>query len=699
MSEPGRGDALHLLGVAAFQAGNYEEAADLIGQAIEASPRNAPFHSNRGLALTRLGRFDAAAISYASAIELDPDLVDAHYNLGVLYQELSDPAAAVACYDRAIAIRPDHADAWDNRGVALQSMDQFTAAAASHEQALKLKPRHVQAHNNLAVALQSLGRFEDAIASTDRALALKPDFAEAFYNRGVAQQGLRQLDAALVSYAHAITARPGYAEAYNNRGVALLELQRVEDAVECFERAIALQPKYPYVFGQFLHAKAKLCDWSGFGQDLAELRNRLAREEKVTPGFPVLAMIDSPALHRKAAEIWVRDKFGPGQAGPVFPGAKDREKIRIGYFSADFYNHATTYLMAGLLEAHDRSRFELVAFSFGFGGMDAMRHRASAAFDRFLDVREMSDAEIAAKSRELGIDIAVDLKGYTGGGRMGIFAARAAPIQVNYLGYPGTAGAPFIDYLIADEIVIPGDWRHHYSEKIAYLPDTYQPNDSARPVSDRRYNRQELGLPDSGFVFCSFNNNFKITPPTFDGWMRILARVPGSVLWLLGDGDSAARNLRKEAAKRGIDPGRLVFARRMPAAEHLARHRAADLMLDTLPYNAHTTSSDALWTGLPVLTLLGEAFAGRVAASLLNAVGLPELVTTSQESYETLAVELATNSGRLAELRGKLASNRLSSPLFDSTRYARHLEALYETMYARREAGLVPEHIHVAKGV
>jgi predicted O-linked N-acetylglucosamine transferase (SPINDLY family) len=351
--------------------------------------------------------------------------------------------------------------------------------------------------------------------------------------------------------------------------------------------------------------------------------------------------------------------------------------------------------MAELFERHDKSKFEIIGFSFGPQVEDEMRTRVSRSMDRFIDVRTQSDEEVMQLSRELEIDIAVDLKGFTQDSRTGIFIGRAAPIQVSYLGYPGTMGASCIDYLVADRTLIPVESRQHYSEKIVYLPDSYQVNDSRRVIAANSPTRSEEGLPEKGFVYCCFNNNYKITPSVFDLWMRILNRVEGSVLWLLEDNPSAGVNLRQEAARRGVSRERLIFARRLPLAEHLARHQLADLFLDTLPCNAHTTASDALWAGLPVLTQMGEAFAGRVAASLLGAVGLPEMVAATKVEYEALAVELALDRSRMKTIKDRLQKNRLTAPLFDAATYARNLESAYTAMYERHNAKLPPEHISI----
>jgi predicted O-linked N-acetylglucosamine transferase (SPINDLY family) len=411
----------------------------------------------------------------------------------------------------------------------------------------------------------------------------------------------------------------------------------------------------------------------------------------------MLAISDSPAVQRQAAEIHVRDRFPPRlQTGPI-RGWPKHERIRVGYYSADYYNHATSYLIAELLERHDRSKFEILGFSFGMDAADEMNQRVSAAMDRFVDVRAMPDRAVAELSRSLEVDIAVDLKGFTKESRTGIFAERAAPVQVSYLGYPGTMGAAYMDYLIADPTVIPESQQRHYAEKVVYLPDSYQPNDSRRAISRKPFVRTDEGLPEEGFVYCCFNSAYKISPGVFDIWMRILGRVHGSVLWLLEDNPAASDNLRREALGRGIAAERLIFAKSLPLDEHLARHRLADVVLDTFPYNAHTTASDALWAGLPVLTRTGESFASRVAASLLRAIGLPELITATETEYEELAVGLAHDGERLQALCGNLEQNRLSSPLFDSIAYTRHLESAYIAIVERQEAGLPPEHIHIVK--
>jgi predicted O-linked N-acetylglucosamine transferase (SPINDLY family) len=438
------------------------------------------------------------------------------------------------------------------------------------------------------------------------------------------------------------------------------------------------------------------CDWAGLDAAYARLAAGIDAGKRISPPFVLTATPLPLQARRRCAEIYVGQKYPPVAVSPGHWPKAPHERLRLGYFSADFRRHAVGYLTVGMFEAHDRSRFELIAFAFGPPAPGAMRARIAAAFDQFIEVEDRSDADVALLAREMEIDIAVDLMGFTTNSRTGIFARRAAPLQVSYLGYPGTMGADYIDYLIADTTVIPREDVRHYAEKIAYLPDTYWPFDSRLGVAERQFTRQEVGLPEQGFVFCCFNNNWKITPGVFDIWMRLLKRIEGSVLWLLEDNPAAGRNLGAEAGKRGIAAERLVFAPRMNLPEHLARHRLADLFLDTLPYNAHTTASDALWVGVPLLTRSGETFPGRVAASLLKAVGLPELITHTPEAYEALALEFATDAQKLGALRQRLAENRLTCPLFDTALFTRHIEAAFLAMWQRHASGLAADHIVVA---
>ena len=695
-AQPDHFDALHLLGVIFFQAGQNSQAVELIQRAILLNPAHPAPYLNIGLALKGLGRAEEALASYDKAIALKPNYPDAFNNRAAALQDLRRLEEALASYDQAVALHPGFVEAWNNRGTVLRDLKRAEEALASYDRALALKPDFAAVWSNRGAMLQDLKRLEEALLSYDKAIALEPAYADAWNNRGVVLRDLGRLDEALVCFDRAIAIQPAYVEAYFNRAPALRDLKRLDEAAASYAKVLALKPGYEFVPGYLAETKMMACDWNGLDRIIADCAAGIREGRKMVTPFPLLAMVDDPSLHHMAARIYTGAK-SPRRAslGPI-PKRAQGEKIRIGYYSADFHNHATAYLIAEALEAHDRNRFELYGFSFGPEDQDVMRRRLFAAFDKFIAVGGFSDGEIAALSRQLGIDIAVDLKGHTQHSRAGIFALGAALLQAQYLGYPGSMGADYMDYVIADKTVLPPGSESDYSEKILRLPHSYQANDSKRKISAKSFTREEAGLPPSGFVFCSFNNNYKILPETFESWMRILKAVEGSVLWLLEDNAIAAANLRKEAGARGIDPARLVFAGRVPLEEHLARHQLADLFLDTWPYNAHTTASDALWAGLPVLTYAGRAFAGRVAASLLNALELTELITNSPSDYEQLAIALARDPERLSDLRKKLEINCTAMPLFDGRLTARHLEAGYEAMLARHQAGLPPDHIEVS---
>jgi predicted O-linked N-acetylglucosamine transferase (SPINDLY family) len=659
---------------------------DVTGQ-LESALRNA--HS-----LHRAGRLDEARALCLQALELRPRQLHALTLLGIIAAQTGDSVRAVALFREVLLLDPRNVAAHNNQGNALLALKQPAAAIASYDQAITLAPQHAAAHFGRGRALVELMRYEAAIASLENVIALKPDHPGAWYVRGNALYSLERFEAALESYDRAILLRPNDARAYHNRGNALIILERAESAIESYDKAIALDRNMKSSYGARLHARMQIGDWRGFVPEVAQLAALTERNEAASNPFALLALCGCARLQHQAARNWVREKCPPSGALPALLPRGRRDRIRIAYFSADFRNHAISFLTAGLFETHDRSRFELTAFSLGPDTRDEMRTRIEAAFDRFIDVRCKSDYEVAELARSLDIDIAVDLGGFTRGGRPGIFALRAAPVQVSYLGYLGTMAADYMDYLIADDTIIPTAQRLHYSEKIVYLP-SYQVNDSKRRIAATRFGREELGLPASGFVFCCFNGTYKITPVTFDGWMRILTKVPGSVLYLLGGSDTLEGNLRREAGARAVAPDRLVFGARLPAPEYLARYRTADLFLDTVPYNAGTTASDALWAGLPVLTCTGETFASRVGASLLEAVGLPELIAAAPEEYEALAVELAGNPRLLDGIRTKLAGNLPSMPLFNTAASTQNLEAAFVSMYERHQAGLAPADIRV----
>ncbi len=657
-------DALHLSGVIAIQTKDYPRAVALISQAIALGPDNPlylPAYSNRASAYRRMGRHDLA----------------------------------LADFDRVVARGPASAEVAFNRANALFDLQRYSEAADGYARAAALNPSDADIHNSLGIALSLLSRPEEAIAAYQAAIRVRPDHGAAYNNLGLMLSQLKRPEEALASYAKALELAPKYADALYNRATTLLSLGRHADAVVDFDRLMAVNPFYPFAAGARLHAKMYICDWRNVDAEIAALAAAVAEKKPMTPSWLFSALVDSPALQYQAAETWTRARHPLNPALGHMANCPQGDKIRIGYYSTDFYSHATAFVLAEFFELHDRRRFEIIAFDFGPGIKDPVQERLAKAFDRFIDVRALSDGDIAALSRTLGIDIAVDLKGYTTGYRAGIFAHRASHIQVNYMGTAGTLGSPEIDYIVADKTVIPPASFPHFAEKVVHLPHCYYINDRKRPLAPTTPDREALGLPEKGFVFCCFNNNFKITPVVFDSWMRILKRVPDSVLWLFEDNQAAAENLRREAAARGVAPSRLVFAKRIPPGEHLARHRAADLLLDTLPYNAHTTAIDALWMGVPVITRPGHSFAARVAASLLQALEVPELIVTTEQAYEDLAVGIANDPDRLTALKSKILSHCATAPLFDTARFTRGMEAAFLKMYERRRAGLAPDHITV----
>ncbi len=662
--------------------GNLPEAEKLYSIILGAEPGNFEARLNMGQIRSRQGRIPEALEWIESALAINPGSPEALTNRGNALKAMGRPAEALASYDRALAFNPALLEGLFNRANLLRELHRFEGALADYDRALAVNPGFAAAWNNRGNVLRDLRRFVAALASYDKALALRPGHAESLNNRALALGELRRTDEALACCDAALAIRPGLAEAWNNRGNLLTVLKRSEEALESYERAFTADPSHPYALSGMLHAALGLCDFARTERIAPQVKAQVESGQSAIQPFVFLGLCDDPVLQRRCAENYLR------HAAPVVPfpwnGARyGHDRIRLAYLSADFRNSAAAYLTAELFETHDRARFEVTAIAFGVDDGSAMRARLIRAFDRFEDVRGASDREVATLLARHQVDIAVDLMGYTLNARPAILSHRPCPVQVSWLGYPGTMAADFIDYVIADRMVLPPDRDAHFREKIVRLPHSYYPSDSTNAISPVTPSRTEAGLPERGFVFCCFNNSWKIGAPLFGIWMRLLAAVPGSILWLLAGDPAASENLRKEAARHGIDPVRLVFAERQEPQQHLARHRLADLFLDTLPYNAHTTASDALWAGLPVITCAGQSFCARVAASLLTAIGLPELVTDDLADYEALALKLACEPPLLASFRQKLARNRLSTPLFDTAVFRHDLERAYERMVAQ----------------
>ena len=673
---------------------HYQQALDSYRQAIQLNAGLAGAYAGQGNVLRMLLRFEEALGSYEQALKLDPTQAEAFCQRGIVLNELKRHDEALASFAQAIVLNPGYADAWCNRGICLQTLKRYTQALENYQRALELDGGHIDALNNRGNTLRLLNHHAEALADFDAAIALNPDFAEAWCNRAMVLNDLKLIDEALHSCEKALALKPDFADAYSNRALILEGVHQFEEALNSYEQALALKADLDYVAGQCLSSRLMLCLWDKLDERIAGLVANIRSGLKAVNPFIVLAISDDPAVQLQAAHIFAAHSQPEPAELPALSAYPEHQRIKIGYFSADFCQHPVALLSAKLYELHDRQRFEVFAFSSTLPNDDTTR-RLQTAFDHFIDIRQMSDRDVAALVRSLEIDIAIDLGGHTSNSRSALFALRIAPVQVGYLGYSGTLGGNDADYLLADSTLIPENSQSFYSETIACLPHSYMVNDNTRTISDQVFCRQDFDLPESGFIFCCFNNAYKLNPAMFDCWMRMLQQVADSVLWLSVENPAAIANLRREAESRGIDANRLVFAKRLPLLEeHLARLQLADLFLDTLPYNAHTTTSDALWAGLPVLTCMGESFAGRVAASLLSAIDLPELITHSQADYEALAIALASQPEKLAAIKTRLAQNRLHTPLFDTARFTRDIEALYTRIHERQLAGLPPQPIY-----
>jgi protein O-GlcNAc transferase len=728
--QPRHFDALHLFGMLRMQQGRPDEALRL-GESAARLRADAPEALVVcAVALSALGRRDEALAKYDRLAELRPRDADCHFNRGILLSQIGRHAEALESYDRVLAIRPDHAPALFSRANTLALGNRFDEACRSYEKLLQLVPNHVQALGSYADVLCLLGRHEEAVAPYKRALALKPDHIpilnnygnllielrrteealacfdravalspkdpELLFNRGNVLAALERGEEALASYDGALAVAPNRADILNNRANVLAGLNRHEEAIRDYERALALDPLHPHIFASLGFLVLAVCDWTKAAR-LGEIAERAIVDKRYTIGitYPMF-YFGNPSYLQICARDYLQKSLPPTVKPLPRRAAAKSDKLRVAYLSTDFRDHVVAALIVELLERHDRTDFEFVGLSTSRDDGSAIRARIAKSFDRFHDVSSSSDRGIAELIRELDVNIAVDLDGLTRGNRAGSLALRPAPVQVAYLGYPGTTGADFIDYFLADPTVLPAAEQRYFSEKIIHLPDCYLPSDTTRQIASVIPKRAELGLPEHGFVFCCFNRSFKISASIFAAWARILERVPESLLWLPKMHDVAMANLRREFAACGLDPARLIFAPRLERIEdHLARHRRADLFLDTLPYGAHATALDALWAGLPVLTCVGASFAGRVGASLLKAAGLPEMVTTSLEDYEALAVKLAAEPALLHAIRAKLDANRSTCPLFDTGRLRRHIEAAYKTIWDIHQRGEAPRHITV----
>lgn len=689
---PAHPGALQYLGVIHSQKGDHAKALELLDRSLASSPRSAAAHYNRANILRDMNRPEDALQGYDDALTLDPKHVSALINRAAILRGLERHAGALDSYDRAIAIAPNEVNAYHGRGIALGELGRHTDAIAAFDRALALSPGKAELLISRGHALRNAGRHADAARDFLRAITSDEKNANAYAGLASALMELRHFSHAVESYDKAMALDPNWIELNYGRSSALIELRRYEEAVAGFGKLLAQRPDYPYASGMLVHARNISCDWSDSGA-AGDLIARVRQGKKAASPFAMLEISDSPPDMQQCARIVMRDKFEPGHPALWNGEIYAHKRIHLAYVSADLRAHPVGNLIAPVIEMHDQSQFEITGVAYTGDDGSETRQRLKQGFDHFVEAADKSDFDIARMMREFEIDIAVDLSGLTANCRPGILCFRPCPVQVNYLGYAGSMGSRRYDYIIGDETIIPGQDAGFYDEKIAVLPRPFMPFDAAPPSpSGVIKSRSDAGLPEGGFVFASFNNSVKFNPPIFDIWMRLLRRIKGSVLWLAAANPTAMRNLASEAEKRGVVAERLIFAHRLPDLnDHLARLALADLFLDTLPYNAHSTAADALKSGLPVLTCRGRSFAGRVAASLLESAGLNELVATSLDEYESRALNLAQNSGELAAIRVKLSAWRAARGAGTLHDTVRNLEAAYRQMWMRAQQGLPPE--------
>ena len=682
------------LGQCYFSLDEMEMAIANYTKATKYMPKSAINFLMLSRAYTSNGDTGKAIESLNKAASLKPNEYEMNFEIGMeLYEKFSFEAAK-KCFENTIKLSPNFAPAYFALGLLELGQCRVYEAVAYCKQALAIEPDYAEAYVTMGKALEIQHKLDEAICYYRKAISIKNDCQQAYEYIGNAFRKQDNYFDAISAYSKAIEIQSDYTAAYANLSEIYILQDRYDLAIENMEKLLCLKPELETVRAQKLFYQAQICDWKAIAKDRHLLPN-LGISKNPIPPFTLAPFEDAPERHRLRAELYAKFRFNQIALKKGHKPSQQTARIRVGYFSADFCNHATMALMSQVFALHDTSRFEVIIYSYGVRKNDEIIEKLTSHVSIFHDVSAMTDRQIVELARSEKLDLAVDLKGYTVDSRLELFAYGLAPVQISHLGYPGTLGTNFIDYFIADPILIPEEKRQYYSEKIIYLPNSYQPNDNERFIPDKAITREEAGLPIDGFVFCCFNDNYKISPKEFDIWMRLLNKVEGSVLWLLRSNSWAEMNMQKEAVARGIDAERLVFAEKIPHAEHLARHRLADLFLDTFNVNAHTTASDALWTGLPIITKLGESFAARVAGSLLNAVGLTELITENDNDYEALILDLSKNPKILAEIKRKLADNLLSKPLFDTQTYTNHLENAYQQAFETYRKGRAPEVIIV----
>jgi len=675
-------DGHNNLGVVLQEKGDLDESIKCFNKAMFLKPNYSQAYNNAGIVYQKKGKLSLAAKYTKKAIFFNPNYVEAYNNLATINQDQGKLNQAIKYFNKAISLNPNYSEAYYNLGLAFSKLNEFDSAIQSYNKALSLKPNYPEVYNSLATIISQKGKLDEAIKLFNSAILLRPNYSEAFFNIGIVFKKQNKLNEALDSYQKAINFKPSYFESFYNIAIIFQEQGKLHKAIDYYDKALLVRPDYDKAQAQKLHQKAQMCDWKTIQKD-KELFFKLGTNNNHIPPFTMLSFEDEPRNHYLRSKLYAKKKYLQKQIPfKKINKISKNERIRIGYFSSDLQNHATMYLASKIFENYNKEKFKIYVYSFGKClENDEVREKLKNSVDVFRDVLDLSDKDIAMLARADKIDIAIDLKGYTKNSRTGIFAYRAAPIQINFLGYPGTMGANFFDYIIADLTLIPKTKKKFYSEEVIYMPHTYQPTSHSSIISNKIFTKSEMNLPKNSFVFCCFNNSYKISPNEFSIWMRILGRVENSVLWLIETNKWAKINLWNEAKSHGIASKRLIFANQIPHSDHLARLKLADLFLDTFNVNAHTTTSDALWAGIPVITKIGNGFAARVAASILGAVGLPELVVQNEKEYENLILEIANSPKKLIKIKETLSRNRLSKPLFNSEMYISHLEDAYKQVF------------------
>lgn len=684
--------------VSFFKSGNFNEAEKICNDLKKKDPNNLINLNLLGIILFQKKEFSNSIKIIKESISLNFKQAETHNNLGIVSLEIKNFINAIEAFKNSIKINPKFNEAYINIGVALKEINKNQEAIEYWKTAIQLKKNNPRAYNNIGNVYFEMNKPEISIEYYNNAISCDNKFYNAYFNRGNAKQKMNLLTESIQDYNEAIRINNNYAEAYVARGNSFRNLNKLSDTLKDYEKGYKINPNYPNLFGNIFFIKKNLCDWKNYKNEYLFLNNNIQKENKTINPFISLSTFNSSEIQKKIAKEHFQKKLKNKtnlSRNIVFKNLNIKDKIKIGYYSSDFKNHAMSQLLVGLFEMHNRDEFEVVGFSLIQNKSDEIKERIIKSFDKFIDVSTKSEKEIAKISRDLDIDIAVDLMGYTKSNRFEIFIENCAPIQINFLGYPGTLGSDCIDYIIADKTLISKEDEKHYSEKIIYLPDTYQSNDSKRIISEKKFFRKDFNLPDDKFIFCCFNKKYKIDPNIFEIWMNILKKVNNSVLWLLDDENESTTNLIYETKLRNVDPKRIIFSKKIPTHEHLARHSLADLFLDTFPYGAHTTASDALWSALPVITKKGNSFSSRVASSLLKAVSMDELITSNDQEYHDLAVRLATEKKQLNLIKDKLSKNIKTKPLFNTALFTSNLEKAYKLAYKKFAKNLPAENIEI----